>query len=58
MCNYVDPSSDAFVSKCITSSGKDILPDLVAGVEPWWSTGDKHIIEDHRKRKIRLKRTL
>ena len=35
MCNYVDPSSDVFVSElCITSSGKDILPDLVAGAEP------------------------
>ena len=32
MCNYVDPISDAFVSELrITSSGKDILPDLEAG---------------------------
>ena len=31
VCNDVDPSSDAFVSElCITSPGKDILPDLVA----------------------------
>ena len=34
MCNDVDPSSDAFVSElCITSPGKDILPDLVAGYD-------------------------
>ena len=34
VCNDVDPSSDAFVSELrITSSGKDILPDLVAGAE-------------------------
>ncbi len=33
VCNYVDPSSDAFVSELrITSSGKDILPDLEADV--------------------------
>ena len=31
VCNYVDPNSDAFVSElCITSSEKDILPDVVA----------------------------
>ena len=30
MCNYVDPISEVFVSElCITSPGKDILPDLV-----------------------------
>ena len=38
VCNYVDPSSDAFVSElCVTSSGKDILPDLVAG----WIDGQR-----------------
>jgi hypothetical protein len=32
VCNDVDPNSDTFVSELrITSSGKDILPDLVAG---------------------------
>ena len=31
VCNDVVPNSDAFVSELrITSSGKDILPDLVA----------------------------
>ena len=31
VCNYVDPSFDAFVSELrITSPGKDILPDLEA----------------------------
>ena len=45
VCNYVDPSSDAFVSELrITSPGKDILPDLVAGAEPCWSTGRQNTL--------------
>jgi hypothetical protein len=28
VCNYVDPSSDAYVSElCVTSSGKDTIPE-------------------------------